>query len=76
MHFQASVRGDRQELNKWLISGGDPNSRDEEGWALLHHASVSVGSYTERTRLLAAACLLPSTLSVYTPPGLRLRSTL
>ncbi|CAM9551124.1 unnamed protein product [Ectocarpus sp. 13 AM-2016] len=40
MHFQASVRGDRQELNKWLISGGDPNSRDEEGWALLHHASM------------------------------------
>lgn len=45
MHFQASVRGDRQELNKWLISGGDPNSRDEEGWALLHHASVSVELY-------------------------------
>ncbi|CAM9681509.1 unnamed protein product [Ectocarpus fasciculatus] len=40
MHFQASVRGDRQELNKWLISGGDPNSRDEEGWAMLHHASM------------------------------------
>ncbi|CAB1115783.1 unnamed protein product [Ectocarpus sp. CCAP 1310/34] len=40
MHFQASVRGDLQELNKWLISGGDPNSRDDEGWALLHHASM------------------------------------
>lgn len=41
LHFQACVRGDLQELSKWVQAGGDPNSRDEEGWALLHHATVS-----------------------------------
>ncbi|CAN0058708.1 unnamed protein product [Scytosiphon promiscuus] len=40
LHVQASVRGDRQELEKWLVSGGDANIRDDDGWALLHHASM------------------------------------
>ena len=43
LHFQACVRGDLRELAKWVRSGGDPNSRDEEGWALLHHATVGDG---------------------------------
>eukprot|EP00903_Cladosiphon_okamuranus_P016688 g15385.t1 len=39
-HFQACVRGDIHELTKWVTSGGDPNARDEEGWTLLHHATM------------------------------------
>lgn len=42
LHFQACVRGDIHELRKWVKSGGDPNARDGEGWALLHHATVSL----------------------------------
>lgn len=41
-HFQAAVRGDTQDLDKYLSHGGDPDSRDEQGWALLHHATVSL----------------------------------
>ncbi|CAM9649086.1 unnamed protein product, partial [Hapterophycus canaliculatus] len=40
LHVQASVRGDRTELNRWLVSGGGANIRDDDGWALLHHASM------------------------------------
>lgn len=42
LHFQAAVRGDAQDLSKYLLRGGDPDSRDEQGWALLHHATVSL----------------------------------
>lgn len=45
LHFQAAVRGDAQDLNKFLLDGGDPDSRDEQGWALLHHATVSLESW-------------------------------
>lgn len=41
LHFLAGIRGDTEELEMWLLAGGDPNARDGEGWALLHHASVS-----------------------------------
>ena len=42
LHFLAGIQGDTEELEKWLLAGGDPNARDGEGWALLHHASVSL----------------------------------
>lgn len=42
LHFLAGIRGDTEELEAWLVAGGDPNARDGEGWALLHHASVSI----------------------------------
>lgn len=42
LHFLASIRGDTEELEAWLVAGGDSNARDGEGWTLLHHASVSL----------------------------------
>lgn len=45
LHFLAGIRGDTEELENWLLAGGDPNARDGEGWALLHHASVSLDDY-------------------------------
>lgn len=44
LHFLASARGDVDELTDWLRTGGDPNSRDSDGWALLLHASVSANA--------------------------------
>lgn len=44
LHFLACARGDVDELTDWLCTGGDPNSRDSDGWALLLHASVSVNA--------------------------------
>ncbi|CAM9494784.1 unnamed protein product [Laminaria digitata] len=41
LHFLAGIRGDTEELESWLLAGGDPNARDGEGWALLHHASMN-----------------------------------
>lgn len=56
LHFQACVRGDLQELSKWVQSGGDPNSRDEEGWAPLHHATVSGGVFVVLVLLVGKVC--------------------
>lgn len=47
LHFLAGIRGDKEELENWLLAGGDPNARDGEGWALLHHASVSPDRQSE-----------------------------
>ena len=76
LHFQACVRGDVHELTKWVKSGGDIDARDESGFGLLHHATVSFvfcsvwsGGLCHRvsTRPEASACGLRCAAHMPTP---------